>query len=308
MSIVTHQLETVHPPLHVRRGQFAYPREAVGRQEKRCLDSSRKEYIEDLAYDSLGNGCLRRHVSSDGRLYFGYEQFISPNNLGNRAVFSAFQIASQELSQLAAITMHSRFEVVISLQCISPAEPQFSYYFVDHDHHRVSDESILTEHQINTYSNDKRSIIGYWEHLALFSAHHLCTSVDYYFARGLLFGRRSQQLASLITRNDDTLGETEILCSLLSQFDPVRIDTHATASIARVMKWIMADPPAPKLRSTTWPGSTILRSLRGIILADPDDRHENEDCFDSDEETKIRGVHPLVHEDSSDDIALAKQA
>ncbi|CCO33659.1 hypothetical protein BN14_07744 [Rhizoctonia solani AG-1 IB] len=286
-----HQLGPVHSPLRTRRGKFAYPHETATRKEKR---------LEDLDYASLGNGQLRRYVSSDGRLYFGYGRFISPNNLADRAVFAAFLIASEELSQLTTMhsNLHDGFEAVISLQCISLAGLQFCYYFVDHDHHRVSDPLIFMSDGIGACNDDKKCIIGYWEHLALFSTHNLCTPIDYKIAQGLLAELQSQQLTSLATRDDDTPGGTEILCNMLSRFDPFRIDTHATASIARVMKWILVDPPAPKPRGTAWP--SILRSLRGIIFMHPDDRDENE-------ESETRDAHPLVHGDSLDSDAVLNE-
>ncbi|ELU36118.1 hypothetical protein AG1IA_09852 [Rhizoctonia solani AG-1 IA] len=175
--MTSHQPENT-VPVYARRGNFAYPCEAM----------HKKENLDDFSHAGLRSGQLRRYVSSNGRLYFGYEKFITPNNLTNHAVFSAFLVASREISKLIAMgnNTHNDFEVVIVLQCISLAKPKFSYYFVDHDHRRVSNESILINDKTDISSDTKRSVAGYWEHLAMFSTHHLCTPADYNLARTLL--------------------------------------------------------------------------------------------------------------------------
>ncbi|KAF8706850.1 hypothetical protein RHS03_04740, partial [Rhizoctonia solani] len=269
--MTSHQPENT-VPVYARRGNFAYPCEAMHKKEKR---------LDDFSHAGLRSGQLRRYVSSNGRLYF------------------AFLVASRELSELIAMgnNTHNDFEVVIVLQCISLAKPKFSYYFVDHDHRRVSNESILMNDKTDISSDTKRSVADYWEHLVMFSTHHLCTPADYNLARTLLYGFQSQPSSSTM-RNDGISDEAEILYDLLSRFDPIKIDTHAT-----VMKRILADPPAPKTRDSiaTWPGSTILRSLRG--LARPYGHHE-EDHDDFDEDYGEEGVHPLVHSDLPETGAL----
>ncbi|KAL5638248.1 hypothetical protein ACGC1H_005070 [Rhizoctonia solani] len=86
-------------------------------------------------------------------LYFGHEQFLSPNNLADSVVFSTFLVASTELSQylVARSSRLKRLEVVIVLQYVSPTDLRFSYCFVDHELRRVSDESILLEERIGKF-------------------------------------------------------------------------------------------------------------------------------------------------------------
>ncbi|KAJ1305941.1 hypothetical protein OPQ81_010659 [Rhizoctonia solani] len=296
----THLHESAHPFFHIRHGEFAYPLQAVQRKEKRCLDASRKECVDSVQL-GVGSYQVRRYVSADGRLYFGYKQFLSPNNLADHVVFSAFLIALRELSQYfnAQNTQPGRFEVVITLQCVSKTEPQFCYYFVDHHLHRVSDESILIGNVID-HHGDHHGAAGwskatYWDHIAIFSAHRLCTTADYDQVRILLLGLQAQSLASLDTRNDDALNKPDALLDLLSQFDRISINSLATASIAKIMKRILSPPPAPRARHLTSLGSSILCSLRGILL--PGDPSKDHSCsnFDGDPEDD---AHPSIHENS----------
>ncbi|KAF8678939.1 hypothetical protein RHS04_05162 [Rhizoctonia solani] len=247
--MTSHQPENT-VPVYARRGNFAYPCEAMHKKEKR---------LDDFSHAGLRSGQLRRYVSSNGRLYF------------------AFLVASREISELIAMgnNTHNDFEVVIVLQCISLAKPKFSYYFVDHDHRRVSNESILMNDKTDISSDTKRSVAGYWEHLVMFSTHHLCTPADYNLARTLLYGFQSQpSIASYTMRNDGISDEAEILYDLLSRFDPIKIDTHATLAIG------------------------------GALLARPYGHHENEDHDDFDEDYGEEGVHPLVHSDLPETGAL----
>ncbi|KDN40131.1 hypothetical protein RSAG8_08331, partial [Rhizoctonia solani AG-8 WAC10335] len=306
----THRLGGVYLSSDIRRGVFAYPLQAFQTKEKRCLEASRKEHVNDSVHIVVGGYQVRQHVSADGMLYFGYEQFLSPNNLANCVVFSAFLVASRELSHYLATQKPQveGFEVVLILQCVSLTEPRFSYYFVDHRLRRVSDESILLENRIVFPKADNRGIIewnvadhNYWDHVAIFSAHRLCTTEDYDQALGLLLGLQSQALASPDMQNDDTGNDLEALRNLLSLFNRTRIGTHATASIAKIMKRILAPPPAPKPHNPASLGSTILRSLRGIIL--PGDPDKNEDCFEINENSED-DAHPIIHEDSFEGMTL----
>lgn len=131
------------PP--VRHGEFASPSQAVQRKKKRCLEPSRKEHVFYTSHVDSGGYQVRQLVSAGGLPYFCYGQIISPDNLTNPTVFSAFMVASRELTQyLTALNTHlGRFEVVITLQCVAPMEPRFCYYFVDHYLRRVSNESNL---------------------------------------------------------------------------------------------------------------------------------------------------------------------
>ncbi|CAE6472567.1 unnamed protein product [Rhizoctonia solani] len=292
----THQVESARPSHSIRHGEFAYPPHAVQLKEKRCLEASRREHVSDSTYIDVGGYQVRRCVSAGGLLYFCYEQFLSPNNLTNSSVFWAFLVALRELSQylVARSNELGRYEVVITLQCISPTEPQFSYYFVDHYLRRVSDESVFVEDVIANCGTVRWNVAYYWEHIAIFSAHRLCTAADYDQARMLLLGLQYQaSAASPDLQHDDTQSDLEILHNMLSGFSRTSIGMHATASIARIMTRVLAAPPAPKPRSPSL-GSTILRSLRGIIpLRNP---CENEDH-----------THPTKHEDPFESVLLPNE-
>ncbi|KAH7329890.1 hypothetical protein B0J17DRAFT_211929 [Rhizoctonia solani] len=295
---------SVYPSFSVKCGEFAYPLQAVRLKKKRCLETSRKEHVIHALHVELGGYQVHQHVSADGLLYFGHEQFFSPDNLTNPAVFSAFLVASRDLAQhfAAQNTQFGRFEVVITLQCVSPTEPRFSYYFVDHYLRRISDESCLIGDIID---NDHGSVLwnlldrNYWEHIALFSDHRPCTSADYDLTLALLTKLQSREsVASLDTRDDDAPNDLETLRNMLTVFDRTNIDKRATASIAKIMKWILPPPPpAPKPRNTTSFGSTILRSLRGIILS-------GESCSEVDED----GAHPVIHEDPLEGVSLSTRS
>ncbi|CAE6379330.1 unnamed protein product [Rhizoctonia solani] len=295
-----HPLESAYPSSYIRRGVFAYPLQAIQVKEKRCLEASRKEYLDASVNIRVGSHQISQYVSADGMLYFGHEQFLSPNNLTNSVVFSAFLVASTELSQyLAAQSSHfNRFEVVIVLQCVSSTDPRFSYYFVDHQLRRISDESILLEERIDNHGTIGWNMAdhNYWTHVAIFSTHRPCTPEDYDQALGLLLELQSQALASPDMQNDDISNDLETMRNLLSLFNRNRIGTHATASIAKIMKRFVL-PPAPKPRDPTPLGSTILRSLRGIVLLR--DSGQNEEYDNAEDDT-----HPTMHEDSFESMTL----
>ncbi|CAE7128404.1 unnamed protein product [Rhizoctonia solani] len=289
----SHRIDSVPSSSRIRRGMFAYPFQAIQTKEKRCLEASRKEYPRDFPEINVGGHQIQRHTSASGMLYFLHEQFLSPNNLTNNMVFSAFLVALEELSQYFAKQSFQlgRFEVVIVLQCVSLTEPRFSYYFVDHQFRRVSDESIFLENRTDNHGTIGWNVAdhNYWDHVAVFSAHRPCTAEDYDRVLRLLELQSHATVASREVQNDDTPNDPEMLRNLLSLFDRNRIDAHATASIANIMKRMLAPPPVSRPRTSTSIGSTILRSLRGIIpLGEPD---KNEEYFEDD-------AHPAMHEDS----------
>ncbi|CAE6395835.1 unnamed protein product [Rhizoctonia solani] len=298
---------SIYPSFSVRCGKFAYPLQAVRQRKKRCLEASRKEHVIHACHVELGAYRIRQYISADGMLYFGHGQFLCPDNLTNPVVFSAFLIVLRDLSQhlTAQNAQFGRFEVVIALQCVSPKEPRFSYYFVDHYLRRISDESSLMGDIID--SNHGAALWNlldpnYWEHVALFSAHRPCTSADYDLTLGLLQKLQSREaVASLDTGDDDTPSDFEALRNLLANFDRTNIDKHATASIAKIMKRILPPPLIPKPRNTTSLGSAILRSLRGIILSGNPREAQNHSGINENSEDE---AHPTIHEDPLEGVPL----
>ncbi|KAB5589940.1 hypothetical protein CTheo_6618 [Ceratobasidium theobromae] len=247
------------PLLHSESGEYVPPRKVLGIQTEHTEESA-NSFIMRSELD------INKYVSSDGMLYFRLGNFLTPDNLVHGPVYSAFLAAKDQIDRCFA-AHQSEFgecEVVVILRCLSKS-PKFYYYIVD-----LVRRGVVDAHTHINYGIYEGALgVEYWNHIALFSAHRQCTPADLEDARKLLSGLMLDHSLAAV---DNVSRRIKPMYEMLQQFDPNKIDTHATTSIAKIMRYCFGISSANgRIVETPLSSGSLLGLLPGVAHQDEEE-------------------------------------